>query len=136
MTYPTRIDVCDGKYTIIYDFDTGQSEALRYGEKWRDLCGDKMVLAMFDTIVELQERGAKVDGLNEYIKKLETARDMLGCLTYHLLRNYEDDQWSSSTRELLEEANDYLGEQPIVWNIGDEPDYSAEMPEGYVREPR
>lgn len=72
----------------------------------------------------------------EYIKKLETARDMLGYLTYHLLRNYEDEQWSSSTRELLEEANDYLGEQPIVWNIDDEPDYSAEMPEGYVREPR
>ena len=56
MTYPTRIDVCDGKYTIIYDFETGQSEALRYGEKWRDLCGDKMVLAMFDTIVELQKQ--------------------------------------------------------------------------------
>ena len=56
MTYPTRIDVCDGKYTIIYDFETGQSECLRYGEKWRDLCGDKMVLAMFDTIVELQKQ--------------------------------------------------------------------------------
>ena len=54
MTYPTRIDVCDGKYTVIYDPETGQSECLRYGEKWRDLCGDKMVQAMFDRIVELE----------------------------------------------------------------------------------
>ena len=75
----------------------------------------------------------KVEGLEEYIKKLETARNMLGGLVYHLLRNYGDDMWSSSTRELLEEANDYIGNQPIVWNIEDEPDYSAEMPEGYVR---
>lgn len=52
--YPTRIDLCDGKYTIVCDLDKGQMECLRYGEKWRDLCGDKMVLAMFDRIVELQ----------------------------------------------------------------------------------
>lgn len=58
----------------------------------------------------------------DHIRRLETARDMLGGLVYHLLRNYEDEQWSSSTRELLEEANDYLGEQPIVWNI-EESDY-------------
>jgi len=44
-----------------------------------------------------------------------------------------DDNWDGTTRELLEEANDYIGNQPIVWNIEDEPDYSAEMPEGYVR---
>jgi len=119
MTYPTRIDVCDGKYTIIYDFDTGQSEALRYGEKWRDLCGDKMVLAMFDTIVELRERAAEVEDLKEHTGQ-SVFRNMLGGLVYHLLRNYEDDMWSSSTRELLEEANDYIGNQPIVWSIDDE----------------
>ena len=45
---------------------------------------------------------------------------MLGGLVYHLLRNYEDDMWSSSTRELLEEANEYIGNQPIVWNIEDD----------------
>ena len=119
MTYPTRIDVCDGKYTIIYDFETGQSECLRYGEKWRDLCGDKMVLAMFDTIVELRERAAEVEDLKEHTGQ-SVFRNMLGGLVYHLLRNYEDDMWSSSTRELLEEANDYIGNQPIVWSIDDE----------------
>ena len=63
MGYPTRIDLCDGKYSVIYDFETGRSEALRYGEKWRDLRGDKMVLAMFDRIVELEEQLKTCDKL-------------------------------------------------------------------------
>jgi len=54
--YPTRIDLCDGKYTLIYDPSIGQSECLRYGEPWRQLVGDKMVLACFDEIVELRQR--------------------------------------------------------------------------------
>lgn len=61
--YPTHVTVCDGKYTVIYDFDTGQSECLHYGEPWRDLCGDKMVLALFDTIVELRETLRQADKL-------------------------------------------------------------------------
>lgn len=65
-------------------------------------------------------RDIEIVGLKDYIQKLETARNMLGGLVYHLLRNYEDDMWSSSTRELLEEANDYIGNQPIVWNIEDD----------------
>lgn len=52
--YPTQLDICDGKYTVIIDMQTGQAECLRYGEKWRDLTGDKMVLAMFDTIVDVR----------------------------------------------------------------------------------
>lgn len=63
MSYPTRIDLCDGKYSVIYDLRTGQSECLRYGEKWRDLCGDKMVLAMFDRIVELEAENARLRAL-------------------------------------------------------------------------
>lgn len=59
--YPTRLDLCDGKYTVIYDLNKGQSECLRYGEKWRDLRGDKMTLAMFDRIVELQIKVAEAE---------------------------------------------------------------------------
>lgn len=65
--HPTSITVCDGKYTIIYDFRTGQSECLRYGEKWRDLCGDKMVLAMFDEIVAIRQQR---DLLREVLESL------------------------------------------------------------------
>jgi hypothetical protein len=61
--YPTEITLCDGKYTVVYDFNTGRSECLRYGEQWRDLVGDKMVLAMFDEIVELRKRLNSQTGL-------------------------------------------------------------------------
>lgn len=79
------------------------------------------------------DRDVEIVGLKDYIQKLETARNMLSGLVHYLTNNYGDDHWDSTTRELLEEANDYIGNQPIVWNIEDEPDYSAEMPEGYVR---
>lgn len=61
--YTTRIDICEGKYSVIYDLETGQSECLRYGNKWRSLIGDKMVLAMFDEIVALREENAKLKAL-------------------------------------------------------------------------
>lgn len=56
MTYPTKLSLCDNKYTVIFDFDKGTAKALRYDEDWRDLTGDKLILAMFDTIVDLKER--------------------------------------------------------------------------------
>lgn len=46
--------VGDGKYTIIYE--DGKLSALRYGEPWRDLVGDGMVLAMLQEINFLKEQ--------------------------------------------------------------------------------
>ena len=40
-----KIDLLDGKYTYIVTPD-GAASALRHGEPWRDLCGDKFVYAM------------------------------------------------------------------------------------------
>lgn len=68
MDYPTRLDFCDGKYTVIYDFSTGQSECLRYGQPWRQLVGDKMVLAMFDRVVELQAENAALKNKLEMVE--------------------------------------------------------------------
>lgn len=68
MSYSTRLDLCDGKYSVIYDPETGQAECLRYGEKWRELCGDKMVLEMFDRIIELDE---EIMRLSEALKQGE-----------------------------------------------------------------
>jgi hypothetical protein len=45
--------VAEGKYTIISENGVG-THALRYGEPWRDLTGDGMVLAMLQEIVELR----------------------------------------------------------------------------------
>lgn len=73
--YPTRLDICDGKYTLIIDMDTGRAECLRYGEKWRDLVGDKMVLALFDELVEARARAeaakAETEDLRAKIAKVD-----------------------------------------------------------------
>lgn len=61
--HPTEITVCDGKYTVVFDLDTGRSECLRYGQPWRQLKWDKMVLALFDTIVELRDALRQADKL-------------------------------------------------------------------------
>lgn len=44
----------DNKYKVIQEAD-GRLHALRYGEEWRDLCGDNLVLAMAQKIEELEE---------------------------------------------------------------------------------
>jgi hypothetical protein len=44
----------DGKYTVVWD--TAGLRALRYGLPWRDLVGDKLVLAMAFEIDELRKR--------------------------------------------------------------------------------
>jgi hypothetical protein len=53
-SYPTKIDLCDGKYTVICDMNTGRFDALRYGDAWRSLVGDKLFLSAFDEIVKLR----------------------------------------------------------------------------------
>ena len=72
--YPTSINLCDGKYTIIYDFATGQSECLRYGQPWRQLVGDKMVLACFDEIVRLRAENAELAAAQLEAKAQECER--------------------------------------------------------------
>lgn len=48
------ISLDDGKYTIVENLLEGEFECLRYGEKWRDLSGNNMVLSMFYRIKELE----------------------------------------------------------------------------------
>lgn len=54
------IKLCDDKYEIIFDMETGEFRALRYGEEWRNLCGDGMILSMFFRIQELEEEVKKL----------------------------------------------------------------------------
>ena len=56
-----QIDLCEGKYTIrlTEDCKLGDTfifDALRYGESWRNLCGDSLVLALVQKIIELEDR--------------------------------------------------------------------------------
>jgi hypothetical protein len=56
----TRITVGDGKYTVTHDNGAG-FRALRYGEPWRDLTGDGLVLALVQEIEELREKVKKYE---------------------------------------------------------------------------
>jgi hypothetical protein len=58
----TSITVADGKYTVEHEDGAGIC-ALRYGEEWRDLVGDGLVLALVQRIEELEGNMGKA--LNE-----------------------------------------------------------------------
>lgn len=51
-----------GKYTVIFDEKTGSLQALRYGEPWQDLSGNKMVYCMLSRVEELAEQRAELLG--------------------------------------------------------------------------
>lgn len=58
----TKIDLLDGKYTVIHDNWRGL-RALRYGEEWRNLAGDNLVMAMAQEIEELQGKLSEAESL-------------------------------------------------------------------------
>ena len=60
MTY--RITLLDGKYTVQHDNGTN-FKALRYGQEWRDLTGDGLVLALVQKIEDLEEKVQYLENL-------------------------------------------------------------------------
>ncbi len=48
-----NVSVYGDKYTVIQD-NKGRLRALRYGEEWRDCCGDGLILALAQEVDELQ----------------------------------------------------------------------------------
>jgi hypothetical protein len=48
-----RVELEEGKYTVV-QFENGAAVALRYGEPWRTLTGDKLVLALAQEVAELR----------------------------------------------------------------------------------
>ena len=72
-----KVSICDSKYTIIQDA-SGRTNVLRYGESWRDVTGDNVILGAAYEIEKLQAR----------IKRLEEAGDALSkTQTYDLIEN-------------------------------------------------
>ena len=67
-----KLDIYDGKYTIVYndgcDGKPCNFKALRYGEDWRDLIGDGMILAL---IHHIQHQEEKIKELEDKNLKLE-----------------------------------------------------------------
>lgn len=57
-----KVTVADGKYTVEHTNGTN-FKAYRYGEEWRDLTGDGLVLALVQKIEELEEYKWKYEEL-------------------------------------------------------------------------
>jgi len=60
-----KIDLENGKYTYIFEEDTGKQYALRHGEDWRALTGDNLIYAMACEIERLKEIEWMYNGLCE-----------------------------------------------------------------------
>jgi len=49
------LDLANGKYTV-YQEKSGGLKALRYGEPWRDLCGDNLIFYLMVELIETNEK--------------------------------------------------------------------------------
>jgi len=49
------VSVAEGKYTVVQDAE-GRLTALRYGEPWRDCCGDGLIHALASEVENLREK--------------------------------------------------------------------------------
>lgn len=58
-----RVDVCGGKYTVVFGSDN-RLHALRYGEEWRNCVGDNLIYYL---AVELEEARLKVAELEKQL---------------------------------------------------------------------
>jgi len=61
-----NVTVADGKYTVIQD-NTGRTSAFRYGDEWRDLTGDGLVLALAQEVETLR---AELDRYRAALEKI------------------------------------------------------------------
>lgn len=72
------VTVAGGKYTVIQD-ERGHLKALRYGEPWRDLVGDNLVLALAQEVQELREA---IAGSNKALLEAGKTIDQLNQALY------------------------------------------------------
>jgi hypothetical protein len=63
-----NIILCDEKYEVRLSDDCLSFEALRYGQKWRDLNGDNLILGLCERIFVLED---KIKELNRKVEELD-----------------------------------------------------------------
>lgn len=66
-----RVDVADGKYTVVQDH-TGRLTALRYGQPWRDCVGDGLILALAYELEEARAQLVKIPTATNETKTNQT----------------------------------------------------------------
>jgi len=59
------ISLENGKYIIVLTEKTCTFHALRYGQPWRDLTGDNLILSLFHKVEELKEELQKLSTKNK-----------------------------------------------------------------------
>jgi uncharacterized coiled-coil protein SlyX len=69
-----RVDLDNGKYTVLIGEEVGEiTTALRHGEPWRDILGDKLI---FNLAYEVHEQQARIAELEQKVK------DQQQCISY------------------------------------------------------
>lgn len=61
------VTVSEGKYRVVQD-EQGCMTALRYGEPWRDCCGDNLIYCLATELQEAREKLKKQENRNEQQK--------------------------------------------------------------------
>jgi hypothetical protein len=119
-----RVDVEGGKYTVIQDHN-GELKALRYGQPWRNLSGDKLVLCLAQ---ELDQRRTDAKELSENIKlAVDTWSPVFKGSTIHEMFSEAKNQ-RDSVSNMLTQALQEIESQYIDWarfNSGS-PDYDED----------
>lgn len=94
-----KLELGGGKYTYIR-YDQGGQEALRYGEPWRDLVGDNLVLFFGFKVEELESRARQLEReLNEAKEREQKWKAMAQELAESLTRVCECWNGSKTTCE-------------------------------------
>lgn len=95
----TVIELDDGKYT--YVFDGGNQYALRHGEEWRDLTGDKFVYCMG---AEIETLRAQLKVAQDELEAVKDERDALDDTKYEPWP-----EWSESCLKIVRKKSGYDG---------------------------
>lgn len=66
-----HINLADGKYTVVHNTETGELKALRHGEPWMDLTGNKFVYCLAQELA--QARADLSRAMNEQPRRYQTA---------------------------------------------------------------
>jgi hypothetical protein len=86
-----KAKLADGKYEVV--FDEGKLYATRYGESWRDLCGDNLIYWMLVDVVKYRELLEIVNAAKNCLVCAPIANTSEICETVHkMLESFDEEK--------------------------------------------